>query len=38
MSALAVKSGIISCKEAGRPLTEKERSQFKRVVEGLTIE
>ncbi len=38
ISALAVKSGIISCKEARRPLTEKEEYQLKQVIGGLKNE
>lgn len=38
ISALAVKSGIISCKEAGRPLTKKEEDQLKQIIGGLKNE
>lgn len=38
IDAIAIKAGIIQCKEARRPLTKKEESQLKQIIEGLKNE
>lgn len=38
ISALAVKSGVIPCTEARRPLTKKEEDQLKQIIGGLKNE